>query len=84
MNHWIAQLLARRLTNDGFDLKLAQVAYFGAGVLVLALSMWKLTRFDLTEAQLFFGVLLSFITPLLLVVIGLLLPIAKAARQQKA
>ena len=84
MNHSITQFMRRRLSSDVFDRKLGQVACFGAGLLVLALSLWKVTRLDLTEAQLFFGVLLSLIVPLLCMIMGLLLPIAEAVTKQRA
>ena len=77
-------LLGQKFTSDSFDAKLAQVGCFVAGVLVLAASFWKLTRLDLSEAQLFFGVLLSLCAPLLLIVVGLLLPVAAAQRKPKA
>jgi len=76
----ITESLNYKITNDAFDRKLGQVACFVAGVIVLMLSLWKLTRLDLTEAQLFFAVLLSFATPLLFIVIGLLLPISTATK----
>jgi hypothetical protein len=43
---------------------------------MVVVSLWKLTRLDLSEAQFFFGVLLSLCVPLLLVIVGLVLPIA--------
>jgi len=77
----MARIMGHQITNDLFDKRLGRGACFVAAVLVLALSLWKLARLDLTEAQLFFGVLLSLATPLLLIVIGLLLSIPKAARE---
>ena len=73
-------MITHKITSDAFDAKLGQVACFVLAVLVLALSLWKLTRLDLSEAQLFFGVLLSGCVPLLCVVVGLLLPVARANR----
>ena len=81
MRQHITELLSYKITNDPFDMRLGQGACFVAGALVFALSFWKLTRLDLTEAQLFFGVLLSFATPLLFTVIGLLLPISRASKK---
>jgi cytochrome bd-type quinol oxidase subunit 2 len=73
----IAEWLNRKITNEDSDIRVAQSVCFVAAVLVLALSQWKLARLDLTESQLFFGVLLSLAAPLLFVVIGLLLPIQR-------
>ncbi len=84
MRERIRQLLGKRVTDNLFDARLGQVVCFIAGVLVLALSLWKLTRLELTEAQLFFGVLLSLAVPLLFIVIGLLLPISSAMRRPRA
>jgi len=80
----IGLLVGERITGDSFDAKLAQLGCFVAGVLVLAVSFWKLTRLDLSEPQLLFGVLLSLCAPLLLIVVGLLLPVAAAQRKPKA
>ena len=67
----------RTISSDDFDMKLGQGTCFVASIVVLAVSFWKLTQLDLSEAQLFFGLLLSFCTPLLLIIIGLLLPSAR-------
>ena len=83
MKHPIVQLLNRNVVADETLIRLAQVACFVVGVAVLALSIWKLARLDLTEAQLFCGVLLALVTPLLLIVIGLLLPISITTRSAK-
>ena len=81
MRQQITESLNYKVTNDAFDMRLAQVACFVAGLLVLALSFWKLTRLDLTEAQLFLGILLSFAMPLLFIVISLLLPLSRATKK---
>ncbi len=81
MKQHLAESLSYKITKDAFDRRLGQVVCFAAAVLVLALSIWKLTHLDLTEAQLFFGVLLSFVMPLLLIAIGLLLPISTAIKK---
>ena len=81
MKHQIKELLSHKISSDVFDMRLGQGACFVASALVGALSFWKLTRLDLTEAQLFFGVLLSFVTPLLFIVIGLLLPTWRAGKK---
>ena len=81
MRHHITEWLSHKITNDVFDMRLGQGACFVAGLLVLAVSLWKLTRLDLTESQLFFGLLLSFVTPLLFIVLGLLLPILRAVKK---
>jgi hypothetical protein len=84
MKNAVTQLLGRRLSDSSFDAKLGQAVSFITGVLVFALSIWKLTRLELSEAQLFFGVLLSGCVPLLCVVVGLLLPVAMSDRKPTA
>ncbi len=72
----------RTISSDAFDTKLGQGVCFVASIVVLAVSFWKLTQLELTEAQVFFGLLLSFCTPLLLVIVGLVLPGARSSRNQ--
>ena len=43
MRQHITESLSYKITNDAFDMRLGQVACFVAGVLVLAISFWKLT-----------------------------------------
>jgi len=49
---------------------------------MLVVSMWKLTRLDLSEAQFFFGLLLSLCVPLLLFIAGMVLPISTTPWKQ--
>ena len=79
MKDTIARFFGHPISSDAFDTRLGQVVCFVAGVLMLVVSMWKLTQLDLSEAQLFFGVLLSLCVPLLLIIVGLVLPIATTA-----
>ncbi len=76
----VSRFLGRTVSSDAFDLKLGQFVCFTASVVLLFTSWWKLTTLDLGESQLFFGLLLSICPPLLLVIIGLLLPGALGAR----
>jgi hypothetical protein len=75
-------VLRRTISSDAFDRRLGRVFCFVASGLLLMVSMWKLTRLDLNEAQFFFGLLLSLCVPLLLVIVGLVLPIAATAWKQ--
>jgi hypothetical protein len=77
------RISGRKITTDNFDTKLAPMACFAAGILVLVLSFWKLTRLDLSEAQLFFGVLLTLCVSLLSIVVGLLLPMSSLSLDVK-
>ena len=79
MRDIIGKFLVRKISPESFDTKLGKLASFAVGLLVLVLSGWKLARLELTETELFFGVLLSLAVCLLFVVMGLLLPLAASA-----
>lgn len=76
----MSRFFGRTVSSDAFDLKLGQLVCFTGSVVVLFTSWWKLTTLDLGESQLFFGLLLSLCPPLLLVIVGLVLPGALHAR----
>ena len=76
MKHQIAQILNRKIVADATVAKLVQILCFVGSIFVLALSLWKVSQVDLTELQIFGGVLLSSIIPMLLIILGLLLPTA--------
>jgi hypothetical protein len=78
----ITRFFGHAVSSDAFDVKLGQGVCFVAAVIVCFVSMWKLTQVDLSEAQFYFGLLLSLCVPLLLVIVGLVLPMAIAARKQ--
>ncbi len=83
MKHQIIQILNLQLVADNTVAKFVQILCFAVSILVLTLSLWKLARLDLTEAQLFFGVLLSSLMPLLFIVLGILMPLAIAPKNAK-
>ena len=80
MKQQIAQILNRNIVADHTLMGLVQILCFVGGIVAFGLSFWKLSRLELTEVQLFFGVLLSTITPLLFIVIGLLVPLATTVK----
>ena len=69
----------RTISSDAFDQRLGQVFCWVASVVLLSVSWWKLTQFELSESQLLFGMLLSLCPPLLLVIVGLVLPVGMRA-----
>lgn len=83
MKHQIIPILNLHLVADNTVAKFVQILCFAVSILVLTLSLWKLARLDLTEAQLFFGVLLSAIMPMLFIVLGILIPLAVAPKNAK-
>ena len=83
MKHQIVQILNLHLVADNTVAKFVQILCFAVSIFVLTLSLWKLACLDLTEAQLFFGVLLSSIMPILLIVLGILMPLAIAPKSPR-
>jgi hypothetical protein len=80
MKPQILPFLNRQILPEQTAVRLSQALCFAGSIFVLLLSFWKLTRLELTEAQMFLAVLLSLVTPLLLIVIGLLLPVSIAPK----
>lgn len=81
MTDSITRFFGRTVSSDAFDKTLGQGVCFIASIVILLVSLWELRRLDLTEAQLFFGLLMSLAVPLLLLIMGLLLPLAAAWRR---
>jgi hypothetical protein len=82
MNNTMTRFFGRTVSSDAFDIKLGQSVCFVGSVVMLAVSMWELTQLELSEADFFFGMLLSLCVPLLLVIVGLVLPSAVVATKQ--
>jgi hypothetical protein len=76
-------LLHQRISSDRFDVRLGQIAAYGTAILVLICGILKLTSMGLTEPQLFQGILSVVAVFLLCWNIGMLLPIAQAAQEQR-
>ena len=74
MTSTLIRFFGRTISSDAFDQKLGAAVCWLASVVVLFVSWWKLAQLNLSEAQLFFGMLLSLCPPLLLVIVGLVLP----------
>jgi len=83
MKHQITQILNRHIVADDTVARFVQILCFVVSIFVLTLSLWKLSRLDLTESQIFFGVLLSVITPMLFILLGVLMPIAIAPKNAR-
>ena len=73
----------RKITSDAFDAQSGQIISWLVSILVLIVGFMKLTSLQLTEAQLFFGILLLLAVVLLGVILGVLLPIAQTVRQMQ-
>ena len=76
MKHPLHSFLNRKIVADHLVLTFTQIICVIASGFVAALSFRKLLSLDLTEAQIFAGILLSAVVPMLILVIALLLPLA--------
>ena len=72
----VLQLFKRTLTSTRFDATFAQFCLWTCSLIVLVAGILKLSRLQLNEAELFFGLLLVMTLSLLLAVAGLVLPVA--------
>ena len=74
MNDTSPGFLRRTVSSEAFDVKLGQGVCFVGSIVVGAASWWKLLRLELNEPEFFIGFLLSLCVPLLLVIVGMVLP----------
>lgn len=72
----IEQVLGWQLTSPTFDVRIGQCACFAAGPAFLALAVHKLAQLSLPEDKFVIGLLTSIAVALLLVILGVLLPLA--------
>ena len=77
-----ARTLGRKISSDGFDAGMGQLACWAVSILVLGLGFLKLASLPLTETELFFGLLLVLAVGLLGVNLGMLLRIENNTRQK--
>ena len=81
MKHQITQILNRNIVADATVAKLVQAMCFVASIVLLFLPIRVLAGLGLAKSQMLFGVLLSFVAALLLIVLGILLPMAIAPKK---
>jgi len=79
----VLQYFQRKLTSEKFDAKAGQVACWMVSGFILVSGIFKVTAMQLSEPQLFFGILLVLSVALLGVVLGILLPIAQFVEQRR-
>jgi hypothetical protein len=79
----VLRLFRRNLTSTGFDAKAAQIACWICSLIVMVAGILKLTRLQLTEAELFIGVLVVMAVTILCIIAGLLMPIVEFVAQQQ-
>ena len=71
--------LGVRLSSGWFDVRLGQLLCFAAGPALLVVALGGLARLALTPGEAFIGVLASLAVALLLVILGIVLPLASVA-----
>ena len=79
----IIQYFTRTFTTTKLDIKAAQVVVWSVALVVMIGGIYTLARFQLTEAELFLGILLVMAVSLQVIVGGLLLPIVACVAQQQ-
>jgi len=75
----LIRLACHRLTTDRAAAGVGQIACFAAAIVLFALAVLKLCSLRLPEGQLIIGLLNAIACTLLLVILGLLLPLAVRA-----
>lgn len=77
---WLRGVLTRRISSEAFDVRLGQFACFAAGPVLLVVAFGGLARLARTPGEASLGVLASLAVALLLIVLGLVLPLAQQGR----
>ena len=72
----LKNLFVLRVTTDAFDIRVGQALCFAAAPVLLVVALGGLARLAVSPGEVFLGVLGSLTVVLLLVVLGLLLPLA--------
>ena len=72
----VPRVLHKRLSSEGFDVRLGQLLCFAAGPALLVVALVGLGRLAPTPSEAFIGVLASVAVALLLVILGIVLPLA--------
>ena len=70
------RVLGMRLSSERFDVRLGQLLCFAAGPALLVVALGGFARLALTPGEAFLGVLASVAVALLLVILGIVLPLA--------
>jgi len=79
----VIRLFTRNLTSTGFDAKMAKMACWICSAVVMVAGILKLARLQLTESELFFGILLVLAVAILFIILGLLMPIVEYVAQKQ-
>jgi len=69
----VKEILARRLSSEGFDRRLGQYFCFAGAPVILVLAIWKLGSLRLDEFQLLVGVVSVITSAMVMVILGFLI-----------
>jgi hypothetical protein len=72
----LRRVLGLRISSEGFDLRIGSWACFAAAPALLIVALGGLARLSLTQGEAFLGILASVGVSLLLVILGIVLPLA--------
>ena len=78
------RFLTRRLTSTDFDVRCAQLAFWVASIGIFAIGVSKLASLQLSEAELFFGVLLLVVAAFQFIILSFVLPITALGKRANA
>ena len=78
------RFFSRKLTSDSFDLRCAQFVFWVAAIGIFALGLSKLPSLQLSEAELFFGVLLLVVAAFQFIILSFVLPITAVGKRANA
>jgi len=70
-------LMKRKLSSNDIDCLFAQTATFLGSIVVCIAGLYALIRLDLSESEMFLGILLVLAVTLLGIICGLLIPIVE-------
>ena len=73
--HTLGRFLGWQITSELSGAKFAQIACYVSAVGVCAIAMWKIGTLQLTESELFFGVLQVLVVFMLIICVGTLVRI---------
>jgi hypothetical protein len=72
----VKRLFGAQLSSEASDLRIGQIVCIATALAVLTLGLWKLVHLELSEAEVFFGLLLIFCISVLFVILGQLLSLS--------
>ena len=76
----LRRVLGLQISPEGFDARFAQFLCFAASPAFLVVAIGGLARLTVTPGEAFIGVLASVAVALLLVILGLVLPLAQRGK----